>query len=574
MASTASAGSGFETPESRVYHSDYRFRKFAEILALEPPHIRVRENVDGETGVVTNDIKYEHVPSRPMLDASGAGTKHLKDAFMKYSATRRAWRGTYPSTMCQALSSVGVAPRLHVDDAASIPSTDAARRRSTQDVGLRALMLALFVGVVCLLWPLWNVILDPQSDENHRLLGVPAGASVQDIKRAFRDMAKRGSLKHPDQGGDAAAYMKVRNAYDMLLEQKQKEEEGNGTVGLSEEAKQVTQQVLWFIGFSLGRMSGMLYAGTDFIVRLLKTEDMKMIQGIHFFVHVTCMALFLWESSSSIITTLIAGASSVKSLFGSTAHFTQTRCSPDDAHVDWEAPLYVQYFVVPAAAWYIVTYWAVLDVLSLGRLVLGCVLVACQINRQRPYLFLQWYLQSRACTYGRATDGAGNPSLRSEGFLFLRTVFELLVDDILAYSMQVPASFRIACYTIVLVAVAQRWFYPALAVLPWGSPEKWQQVHQGMVEVVQDLHQNEQKAAASAGAAGDAPPAPRTEKKKTGKEKKEERKQLLQEDKVEETKSSSAVCTNSSTRSYRGGGGGVEGSWGGAKHEGKHNNKQ
>jgi len=46
------------------------------------------------------------------------------------------------------------------------------------------------------------------------VLGLAAGASAEDVKRAFRVMALR---THPDRGGDAASFVDVKRAYDVAL---------------------------------------------------------------------------------------------------------------------------------------------------------------------------------------------------------------------------------------------------------------------------------------------------------------------------------------------------------------------
>lgn len=43
------------------------------------------------------------------------------------------------------------------------------------------------------------------------MLGLPPTASVPEIKRAFRRLALE---THPDQGGDPAAFIRVRWAYE------------------------------------------------------------------------------------------------------------------------------------------------------------------------------------------------------------------------------------------------------------------------------------------------------------------------------------------------------------------------
>lgn len=51
------------------------------------------------------------------------------------------------------------------------------------------------------------------------VLGVTADANEDDIKRAFRALALQ---THPDRGGDAAAFVRVKNAYDALMARRSK----------------------------------------------------------------------------------------------------------------------------------------------------------------------------------------------------------------------------------------------------------------------------------------------------------------------------------------------------------------
>lgn len=49
------------------------------------------------------------------------------------------------------------------------------------------------------------------------VLGVPVGAEIVEIRRAFRRLALR---THPDRGGEAAAFMRVKWAYDEAMRRK------------------------------------------------------------------------------------------------------------------------------------------------------------------------------------------------------------------------------------------------------------------------------------------------------------------------------------------------------------------
>ena len=51
------------------------------------------------------------------------------------------------------------------------------------------------------------------------LLGLESGATIAQIKTAWRKLAK---LNHPDYGGDAGAFNKLRNAYKKALEEANK----------------------------------------------------------------------------------------------------------------------------------------------------------------------------------------------------------------------------------------------------------------------------------------------------------------------------------------------------------------
>lgn len=53
----------------------------------------------------------------------------------------------------------------------------------------------------------------PRPVDPHAVLGVPIGATLAELKAKFRE---RVLVLHPDQGGDAAAFMALKRAYDTL----------------------------------------------------------------------------------------------------------------------------------------------------------------------------------------------------------------------------------------------------------------------------------------------------------------------------------------------------------------------
>ena len=58
------------------------------------------------------------------------------------------------------------------------------------------------------------IVASPRPIDPHTLLGVPPGAPLEEVKAAFRRKALE---HHPDRGGDAAAFIAVKRAYDRIM---------------------------------------------------------------------------------------------------------------------------------------------------------------------------------------------------------------------------------------------------------------------------------------------------------------------------------------------------------------------
>jgi hypothetical protein len=54
----------------------------------------------------------------------------------------------------------------------------------------------------------------PRAVDPHTLLGVPPGASLAEVKAAFRRKALE---HHPDRGGEPAAFIALKRAYDRIV---------------------------------------------------------------------------------------------------------------------------------------------------------------------------------------------------------------------------------------------------------------------------------------------------------------------------------------------------------------------
>ena len=50
---------------------------------------------------------------------------------------------------------------------------------------------------------------------HYKALGIPQWASIRDVKKAYRELARR---HHPDKGGDPKAFLPMKEAYEVLTD--------------------------------------------------------------------------------------------------------------------------------------------------------------------------------------------------------------------------------------------------------------------------------------------------------------------------------------------------------------------
>src|SRR5262245_4528920 len=84
----------------------------------------------------------------------------------------------------------------------------------------------------------------------HSILGVPADATPDEIRRRYRELAK---VCHPDAGGDPAAFIRLQQAYEALLEAKSRpaaeaprDEQPTWHEGVAESASDEPSRPAWW----------------------------------------------------------------------------------------------------------------------------------------------------------------------------------------------------------------------------------------------------------------------------------------------------------------------------------------
>eukprot|EP01059_Diplonema_ambulator_P018460 TRINITY_DN3082_c0_g1_i2.p1 TRINITY_DN3082_c0_g1~~TRINITY_DN3082_c0_g1_i2.p1 ORF type:complete len:594 (+),score=130.87 TRINITY_DN3082_c0_g1_i2:44-1783(+) len=523
------ADEGSETPEGRAYANDKKFRRFAEVMRINPPVVELEATiVDFEEKFKVNWVEDSKKPLQ----------KTVKESFMKWNYTKQAWRKHLPKGLVQAASLTGAAPKLNLQtDSSETQVTEDEQQTRTASLGkisINLILLLCIASYIYTAWPLWKSIIDPEATGHYKVLGVERDASMKDIKKAFRKLAL---AHHPDKtlpgSYDAVKYQRIKEAYEALKSQR---DEAGEVTGFSDSTKEANLRVLMFIGFFLGRIYEISYHGAEFILRLIDTQDITTSKYLYLVLHIVCMALFLWDNGGmgDVLVLLINAWTSISNIL----QRNQIKLHPDHNHVKWETRYYLLFVVAPAISASLYRSWAFVDGNFIGKLVMGCIYVASFIMRHRPYIFLTWSLSSRAYS-------GGNPLFERSFLLnfipcplFVRYIIEVVIDDLLAHAMNVPAPFRIACFAVLAVSFLQANFYPSIGILSWGTPDKWNKTEAEIVRM------KEKKAGAEDAKARKEDAGERREANKiideainrdkktlSAKEKKDARKQLVEEEK-------------------------------------------
>ena len=486
------AATAIEAPETRLYRDDGEFRRFTEVMLLEPPKLEVDQFVT-DAGEVKTAVVWLEDKKPALFDAEGNPTKQMKECLAKYNKTREAWRKGVPEGVAGVLSLLGLGPKV-IRTAPSSPTSEdptstVPKKPSSLSIFAKIATLLCFVVLIWYIWPIWKVLIDPETTDNYKLLGLPSNppASKAAIKKAFRLYAMH---HHPDKGGDAAQYMRVYKAKEELLELK---DSGMEEEGLSGEAKENNLSVVMFIGFVLGRFYTVSLLGSEFVMKLVDTRDANVAKYTQAVVHTFVMALFIWESGLTFSSLML-----VYNLYNHLAKLVKNEGFsspwPDHNHLKWECWRYVVFIFVPCTVLFVYEMRDVFSLMVAARGIVGCVFVACFIHRHRPYIFVQHALRSRAYAYG-------HPFFSRErvlGLLIpvpLRVILELFADDVLAYAMHVPTQFRAACFVLLFVSVLQNMVYPPLSMLPFGNHEKWKSVAESIFTIKQKKDDIDGKAA-------------------------------------------------------------------------------
>eukprot|EP01065_Artemidia_motanka_P043593 TRINITY_DN6067_c0_g1_i1.p1 TRINITY_DN6067_c0_g1~~TRINITY_DN6067_c0_g1_i1.p1 ORF type:complete len:649 (+),score=203.52 TRINITY_DN6067_c0_g1_i1:73-2019(+) len=503
----------YEARHFAMWQADPAFRRFHEAYEIDVPRLIRMVMTDKEGKPVPQSESDDPVE---WLSLNLAGTKTVVNpdgtinaddtTLLRYSLEahlrcKEAWRrsGFSPLTL-KLLSAVGAAPsvppaRAAADEAPPSPRSVANRKFAMGNQIVAVLLLLIAVAVV-VHWPMWDLVVDPDASGHYKVLGVQPGADYKEIKKAFRKQARRWHPDHNPDCGKRCQQMMVRlqEAHTALtkeadlfsLELSQKEKENNG-------------KILTLVGLFLGRVFETVHQSSEFLTILTLSDGRPRIRWIiRAICHLGVMGLYFIEDGQiGLLVVLFTGGLRFNQLLEA----PKAVFLPDANHIRFEAPKYFKWFVLPAFVLHLATVIRDVDLME-SRLftglqcLCGVLYTAAFVMRHRPYFFLSSSFQAAPANWHHKW-GFWRPSIWSVGDVWSISkylLWEVGLDDLLAFAIDVPWMFRASCLILLLLTLLQRTLYPFIllrlerrvgavtqeALVEWGTMDGWKSVHMEM----------------------------------------------------------------------------------------------
>lgn len=369
---------------------------------------------------------------------------------------------------------------------------------------VKALILAAVVLVGCFfLWPFWDFLVAVQANEHYRTLGLNPGATVKDVTKAYRELAKK---LHPDRNPGCGQrcttrWMEVAKAYEVL----------KGRDQSSELQVQIDHMMAQIVMFTFGDVFAIVIQAGILISGLMHravsgslassvaafSDDMSRQQTILKYAEyvlrgsllVCGIGLVIFTSDKNIMSVIAIGYALVQHISTGTSDSVEDIFRYRGFQVK-DVFLSFCIFVMPAMLAHVVPsvvdlsaddyyrgYEGLSDVQSgsVGWTVLVALLgvsyVASAVFVANP-LFLDNGVMMRYLTPAdmvtalKSDDGgtAGPDDQQQFGTtywsIFSFVLWNIVKRDVLAFALKVPGSYRLAAIMVYLASVAQMILFP------------------------------------------------------------------------------------------------------------------
>ena len=291
-------------------------------------------------------------------------------------------------------------------------------------------------------WPLWDGLIDIDTDEHCKTLGITSDATPSEIKKAYRQLVKQW---HPDLNPDCGLtcrnmMMKIQAAHDTLLAR------GDRANELAQKYKEALQQLRSLLFF---RAYQMAFHSSEFLNMLVLSKDgfaawlpflspykstFRSVSALTTIAIFTLMEIF-FVSGFNLIIILQVFYFAVNAVRSSSQREEMEKVSKR-CNFDIVRDLF--FFMVPAVGahvghFFFIEKYPQFDQFSC-QLVLGVLYLSSHLARFAPNLFDNFAFNK--CSI--SLEHVSKPDLKFSRMEFLKTEFGVLVDDLFAFSSHVP----------------------------------------------------------------------------------------------------------------------------------------
>lgn len=361
----------------------------------------------------------------------------------------------------------------------------------------KSLVPALVViGVLLyMLWPVWNVLIDLETDTYYKTLGVTGSATPTEIKRAYRTMAKKW---HPDSNPGCGEMcqlkmIEIQKAHDVLLARGGKDTRGE----LKQKYDAAIGQVLAFVFYRGFAMAFNAVTFCNYFISLPRSVCPGSVeQLVHTVVRVAIIAAFIvcttvYVTGFDVVLLLVTGFRLMSHWKEDAQLQKDTRDAFDDSTPknrrmvraltmsNFDLPLNALLFVVPALVVHLGSVWWSGELYVPSQLAFkafyGTIFIAAAMIHMPPNLFDNLRMMEVTVPFPYFSqqvqqNGRVNIAVTLQSFVMAELGF--LADDVFAFSSGIPAPYRVASY------VAHALFLTQLVTLPWATPAALSQAKQ------------------------------------------------------------------------------------------------
>lgn len=336
------------------------------------------------------------------------------------------------------------------------------RFRSRRRLILRIVsFLVPFLVVLWAVWPLWRVLLDVETADYYKALGVPSTATSAEITRAYRGMVKKW---HPDHNPNCGQYCRdqierMKEAYDMLLSR------GKHQFTLANQYQASLMTLRSALSFRSFQISGGAAMGVFMALSRLFPSQAKNSSAVRLgcsvLILLLCVVHEMLYVSGFSVSTVIGLLYYCVSMAKVSAQQRSVEEVMRNSYFDVlrDATLLLGFASVASAALYFAEH-AAMSMEEMFRMLYGCVYVMSFLYKFAPNIYDNFLMRKYSLPLTYLDTG----SARFTWTRFALSELGFVADDLFVFTCRIPSPYRVVVYVAHFVCLCQ------LFLLPWDAP--------------------------------------------------------------------------------------------------------